>query len=213
MEEIEMYLGEAREMMEKAINHTQSELQKIRAGKAMPNMVDGIYVDYYGVSTPIAQAASISTPDARTILIRPFEKKMAYEIEKAIVNSQLGLTPQNDGESLRLNLPPLTEERRKDLVKKAKQETEQGKVAVRNARKEVNEALRKLLKDGASEDAIKGAEEKVQQYTDKYVAQIDSILEHKEKEIMTVWCSIEQDTVSRSTLLEYLGLMQSAPTL
>ena len=181
-----MYLGEAREMMEKAINHTQSELQKIRAGKAMPNMVDGIYVDYYGVSTPIAQAASISTPDARTILIRPFEKKMAYEIEKAIVNSQLGLTPQNDGESLRLNLPPLTEERRKDLVKKAKQETEQGKVAVRNARKEVNEALRKLLKDGASEDAIKGAEEKVQQYTDKYVAQIDSILEHKEKEIMTV---------------------------
>jgi ribosome recycling factor len=186
MEEIEMYLGEARELMDKAINHTQSELQKIRAGKAMPNMVDGIYVDYYGVSTPIAQAATISTPDARTILIRPFEKKMAYEIEKAIVNSQLGLTPQNDGESIRLNLPPLTEERRKDLVKKSKVETEHGKVGVRNARKEVNEALRKLLKDGASEDAIKGAEEKVQQYTDQYVAKIDAILEAKEKEIMTV---------------------------
>jgi ribosome recycling factor len=186
MEEIEMYLGEAREMMDKAINHTQSELQKIRAGKAMPNMVDGIYVDYYGVSTPIAQAATISTPDARTIQIRPFEKKMAYEIEKAIVNSQLGLTPQNDGESIRLNLPPLTEERRRDLVKKSKVETEQGKVGIRNARKEVNEALRKLLKDGASEDAIKGAEEKVQQYTDQYVAKIDLILEAKEKEIMTV---------------------------
>ena len=186
MEEIEMYLGEAQEMMDKAIKHTQAELQKIRAGKAMPNMVDGIYVDYYGVSTPIAQAATISTPDARTILIRPFEKKMTYEIEKAIVASQLGLTPQNDGENIRLNLPPLTEERRRDLVKKSKAETEQGKVAIRNARKEVNEMLRKLLKEGASEDEVKSAEDKVQQYTDQHTAKIDVILEVKEKEIMTV---------------------------
>jgi ribosome recycling factor len=152
----------------------------------MPNMVDGIYVDYYGVSTPIAQAASITIPDARTILIRPFEKKMTTEIEKAIVNSHIGLTPQNDGENIRLNLPSLNEERRRDLVKKSKAETEQGKVAVRNARKEVNEALRKLLKEGVSEDSVKTAEDKVQQYTDKYVAQIDTILEAKEKEIMTV---------------------------
>jgi ribosome recycling factor len=165
MEEIAMYLGEAQEMMDKTIQHTQAELQKIRAGKAMPNMVDGIYVDYYGVSTPIAQAATISTPDARTILIRPFEKKMTFEIEKAIVNSQLGLSPQNDGEAIRLNLPPLTEERRRELVKKAKQEIEAGKVGIRNARKEVNEALRKLLKEGVSEDEVKAAEEKVQQYT------------------------------------------------
>jgi ribosome recycling factor len=186
MEEIELYLGEAQEMMDKAIRHTQAELSKIRAGKAMPNMVEGIYVDYYGVSTPISQAATVSTPDARTILIRPFEKKMTGEIERAIINSDIGLSPQNDGENIRLNLPPLTEERRRDLVKKSKNETEQGKIAIRNARKEVNEALRKLLKEGVSEDAVKSAEEKVQQYTDKYVAQIDSILELKEKEIMTV---------------------------
>lgn len=186
MEEIELYLGEAQEMMDKAIKHTQNELQKIRAGKAMPSMVDGIYVDYYGVSTPIAQAATVSTPDARTILIRPFEKKMVSEIEKALINSDLGLNPQNDGENIRLNLPPLTEERRRDLVKRSKVETEQGKVAVRNARKEVNEALRKLLKEGASEDAVKLAEEKVQQYTDQHTAKLDAILEAKEKEIMTV---------------------------
>jgi len=186
MEEIELYLGEAQEMMDKAIKHTQNELHKIRAGKAMPSMVDGIYVDYYGVSTPIAQAATVSTPDARTILIRPFEKKMVSEIEKAIMNSDLGLNPQNDGENIRLNLPPLTEERRRDLVKRSKVETEQGKVAVRNARKEVNEALRKLLKEGASEDAVKLAEEKVQQYTDQHTAKLDAILEAKEKEIMTV---------------------------
>lgn len=186
MEEIELYLGEAQEMMDKAIKHTQNELHKIRAGKAMPSMVDGIYVDYYGVSTPIAQAATVSTPDARTILIRPFEKKMVSEIEKAIINSDLGLNPQNDGENIRLNLPPLTEERRRDLVKRSKVETEQGKVAVRNARKEINEALRKLLKEGASEDAVKLAEEKVQQYTDQHTAKLDAILEAKEKEIMTV---------------------------
>jgi len=186
MEEIELYLAEAQEMMQKAIGHTQNELLRIRAGKAMPSMVDGVFVDYYGVSTPLAQAASISTPDARTILIRPFEKKMTTEIEKAIVNSHVGLTPQNDGENIRLNLPSLNEERRRELVKKAKVETEQGKVGIRSARKEINEALRKLLKDGVSEDAVKAAEEKVQQYTDKYVAQVDVILEAKEKEIMTV---------------------------
>ena len=186
MEEIELYLGEAQEMMDKAIKHTQAELQKIRAGKAMPSMVDGIYVDYYGVSTPLSQAATVSTPDARTILIRPFEKKMVSEIEKAIKNSDLGLNPQNDGENIRLNLPPLTEERRRDLVKMSKVETEQGKVAVRNARKEINEALRKLLKEGASEDAVRDAEEKVQKLTDQHVAKLDTILESKEKEIMTV---------------------------
>lgn len=181
-----MYLDEAKDMMEKAIKHFGSELTKIRAGKASPAMLEGITIDYYGVTTPLNQAATVSTPDARTLMIRPFERKIIGDIERAIINSELGLNPQNDGEQIRLNLPPLTEERRRDLVKQAKGESEGGKVRVRNIRKEINEGLRKLQKDGASEDDIKRAEEKVQQLTDSYITKVDQLLEAKEKEIMTV---------------------------
>ena len=186
MEEIQFYLDEAKDQMERMLKHTGTDFQKIRAGKAQPSMLDGLTVDYYGVTTPLSQAATINTPDARTILIRPFERKMIAEIEKAIKNSDLGLNPNNDGEAVRLTIPPLTEERRRDLVKQVKAEAEAGKVRIRNVRKEVNEALRKLQKDGASEDEVKGAEEKVQKLTDLYIAKIDTLTESKDKEIMTV---------------------------
>lgn len=181
-----MYLDEAKESMEKSLRHLASELTKIRAGKANPAMLDGLMVDYYGVPTPISQAATVNTPDARTIAIRPFEKKLLSEIEKAIMNSDLNLNPSNDGEMIRLNIPALTEDRRRDLVKHSKNEGEAGKVAIRSVRKEINEGLRKLLKDGASEDDVKRAEEKVQKFTDDFIAKVDGLLVAKEAEIMTV---------------------------
>lgn len=181
-----MYLDEAKESMEKSLRHLASELTKIRAGKANPAMLDGLMVDYYGVPTPISQAATVNTPDARTIAIRPFEKKLLSEIEKAIMNSDLNLNPSNDGEMIRLNIPALTEDRRRDLVKQSKNEGEAGKVAIRSVRKEINEGLRKLLKDGASEDDVKRAEEKVQKFTDDFIAKVDGLLVAKEAEIMTV---------------------------
>jgi ribosome recycling factor len=186
MEEIQLYLDDAKESMEKAVKHTSLELTKIRAGKAMPNMLDGLMVEYYGTPTPVNQVASVSTPDARTLAIRPFEKKMITDIEKAIRNSDLGLSPQNDGETVRLNIPPLTEERRRELVKRVKNEIEAGKVSIRNIRKDTNEGLRKLLKEGASEDDIKRAEEKVQQLTDQFIGKVDTLFTAKETEIMTV---------------------------
>jgi len=186
MEEIELYLDDAKSTMDKAINHLASELTKIRAGKAMPTMLDGLFVEYYGSNTPLSQVASITTPDARTLMIKPFEKKMVSEIEKAIRNSNLGFNPQNDGECVRINVPALTEERRRDLVKQVKSEGEHGKVRIRNIRKDTNEELKKLLKDGASEDAIKDAEGKVQKLTDNYISKIDDLLAKKEAEIMTV---------------------------
>jgi ribosome recycling factor len=186
MEEIKFYLDEAKEQMEKAVNHTSHEFSKIRAGKAMPNMLDGIMVSYYGNPTPIAQVASINTPDARTLTIKPWEKKLINEIEKSIMNSDLGINPQNDGEIIRLSVPPLTEERRKNLVKQTKSEAENGKISVRNVRKDTNIALRKLLKDGASEDDIKRAEDQVQQLTDQFISKIDELLGKKENEIMTI---------------------------
>jgi ribosome recycling factor len=185
-EEVKMYLDEAQDMMKKALEHTRSELVKIRAGKAMPNMLDGILVEYYGAHMPINQVATITTLDARTLSIRPFEKGSIGAIEKAIKNSDLGINPQNNGEVIILNIPPLTEERRKQLVKQAKQEVENGKISVRNARKEINDALKKLQKEGASEDMIKKAEESVQKYTDSYIAKLDEILHNKEAEIMKV---------------------------
>jgi ribosome recycling factor len=185
-DEIKMYLDEAQEMMKKAVSHTQSELSKIRAGKAMPSMLDGILVEYYGVNMPINQIATINTPDARTLTIRPFEKGSISAIEKAIKDSDLGINPQNNGEMIILNIPPLTEERRKQLVKQVKQEIENGKISVRNARKEINEALRKLQKEGAAEDAIKKAEDSVQKYTDSYIHKLDEIMTTKEAEIMKV---------------------------
>ncbi|WP_028979664.1 ribosome recycling factor [Sporocytophaga myxococcoides] len=186
MEEIQLYLDEAKDSMQKALKHTEAEFAKIRAGKAMPSMVHGVSVSYYGIDTPLEQVSSITTPDAKTILIKPFEKKLISEIEKAIKDSNLGFNPQNDGENIRITLPPLTEERRKALVKQVKGESESGKIAIRNIRKDTNEELRTLQKEGASEDEIKKAEEKVQTLTNDFIAKIDQVLAKKEAEIMTV---------------------------
>ncbi|GAB3934983.1 ribosome recycling factor [Larkinella terrae] len=186
MEEIELYLEDARDTMEKALKHLNIELGKIRAGKASASMLDGLQVEYYGMNSPINNVASITTPDARTIAIKPFERKMIGEIEKAIRNSNLGLSPTNDGENIRLNIPALTEERRRDLVKKVKAEIEVAKVNVRNIRKDTNDGIRKLTKEGVSEDEVKKGEERVQKLTDSYIAKIDEIFVAKEKDIMVV---------------------------
>ncbi|BDD10966.1 ribosome-recycling factor [Fulvitalea axinellae] len=186
MEEIELVLELVREQMEKALKHTHNELTKIRAGKAMPNMLDGLTVDYYGSKTPVSQVASITTPDARSIVVKPWEKNMISEIERSIINSDLGLNPQNDGEVIRLNIPPLTGDRRRDLVKQAKGECENGKIGIRKARQEANDSLKQLQKDGASEDVVKTSEEKVQKITKEYTDKIDAAFTEKEKEITTV---------------------------
>ncbi len=186
MEEIEFVLEETKDLMEKAIQHTKSELLKIRAGKASPAMLEGLMVKYYNNDTPISQVASVSTPDARSIVIKPWEKNVLADIERAIINSDLGFNPQNDGDIVRINIPPLTEERRVNLTKQAKNEAEEGKISIRNARKDANDQLKKLQKEGIAEDDVKRAEDKVQNLTDDYVKRIDEILEKKEKEIMTV---------------------------
>lgn len=186
MEEINMFLEEAKDLMSKAIKHVNNELVKIRAGKASPNMLEGLMVVYYGNPTPINQVASINTPDARTLMVKPWEKSVIPEIEKAIINSDLGLNPQNDGEQIIINIPQLTEERRLALAKQAKHECEQGKVSIRNIRKETNDNLKQLQKEGAAEDDIKRAEDQVQALTDEYSKKIDEILVKKESEIMTV---------------------------
>lgn len=186
MEEIQLYLEEAKELMQKAVNHTAAELVKIRAGKAMPNLLDGLMVSYYGAPTPLQQVASVTTPDARTLTIKPWERNLINEIERSIVNSDLGLAPQNNGEIIILTIPPMTEERRRNLVKQAKNECESGKISIRTVRKETNESLRKLQKEGASEDEIKKAEDTVQKFTDSYSTKIDELLIKKEHEIMTV---------------------------
>jgi len=172
--------------MEKSLQHVSHMLAKIRAGRAMPSMLDGIMVEYYGNPTPINQVASINTPDAKSLAIKPWEKTMISEIEKAIINSDLGLNPQNDGEIVRLNIPPLTEERRKDLVKQSRNEAEHGRVSVRNVRKDANDNIKKLLKEHVSEDAVKKAETRIQELTDQYVKKIDELLAKKEDDIMTV---------------------------
>lgn len=185
-EEIQLYLDEAKELMKKSVDHTAHELSKIRAGKAMPNMLDGIVVEYYGSPTPIQQVSSINTPDARSIVIKPFERNLLNEIQRAITNSDLGLAPQNDGEVIRLNIPPLTEERRQTLVKQVKQEIEQGKVSVRNIRKDTNNSISRLKNEGISEDSVKRGEDRVQALTDQYTEALDTLLAKKEKEILTV---------------------------
>ncbi len=184
MEELELYLDEAKELMGKAFAHVGHELTKIRAGKASPNMLDGIMVSYYGAMSPLSQVSSISTPDARSIFIKPWEKSLIQEIEKAIMQANLGLTPQNDGQQVIINVPMLTEERRKQLVKQASQECEHGKVSIRTIRKETNEQLKKIK--GVSEDDVKNAEEKVQTLTNEFIVKIDGLLKKKEGEIMTV---------------------------
>ncbi len=186
MEELQLYLDEAKELMEKAVTHTSHEFARLRAGKAMPTMLDGIMVIYYGNPTPITQVASINTPDARSLVIKPWEKKTLGDIERAIINSDIGLTPQNDGELIRLNIPPLTEERRKGLVKMAKQESENGKISIRNIRKDTLHHIKALLKEGLSEDEEKKAEVEVQSLTDKYIVKIEELLVKKEEEIMKV---------------------------
>lgn len=186
MEEIQIYLDEAKESMERQLIHLSIELSKIRAGKAMSNMLDGLMIDYYGTPTPIQQVAAITTPDGRTLAVKPWEKQVIRDIERAIINSNLGFNPQNDGETIRINLPMLTEERRQILAKQAKSEGETGKVKIRSIRKEVNEDLKKLIKDGAAEDAIKDAEAKVQKLTDAFIVKIDEAVAKKEVEIMTV---------------------------
>ncbi|MEY5049542.1 MAG: ribosome recycling factor [Bacteroidota bacterium] len=186
MEEIQLYLDDAKETMEKTLSHFATDLTKVRAGKAMPNMLDGVVVEYYGVPTPISNCSAITTPDARTLAIKPFERNIIKDIERAIINSNVGLNPQNDGEMIRLVVPPLTEDRRKDLAKQIKGLGENAKISVRNIRKSTNEDLRKLIKDGASEDSIKEAEAKVQKITDAYIVKVDELVIAKEKEIMTV---------------------------
>ncbi len=186
MEEIEFYLEAARETMEGAIKHLTIELGKIRAGKASPQMLDGIKLEYYGAMSPLANVATVNTTDARTLVIKPFERKLIAEVEKAIVNSNIGLSPSNDGEVIRLSVPPLTEERRRELVKRSKGEVETAKVNIRNIRQDANNSIRKLSKDGVAEDSIKIGEERVQKITDGFIARIDQIFAVKEKDIMEV---------------------------
>lgn len=185
-EDISTIIAGTDEQMKKAITHLETELIKIRAGKANPQMLDNIVVDYYGSPMPINQVANISVMDARTLTIQPWEKNMLQPIERAIINGNIGVTPQNDGAIIRLFLPPLTEERRKELVKKCLAEGEHSKVAIRIIRRDAIENIKKLQKSGLSEDAAKDAEADVQQVTDKFISQIEKHLGIKEKEIMAV---------------------------
>lgn len=185
-EELKKISTEAENGMKKAIGHLEIELSKIRAGKATPSILDGVNVDYYGTPTPISQIANVQVLDARTISIQPWEKNMLALIERAIMGANIGITPQNDGINIRLFMPPLTEERRKEMVKKAGGEGEQSKVAIRNIRRDHIEQVKKLQKDGTSEDICKGAEDTIQALTDKHIALVEKHLEGKEKEIMTV---------------------------
>ena len=178
-------LAEARSHMQKAIEHLEIELGKIRAGRANPSMLDSVHVDYYGTNTPLSQVCNITIPDARTIAIQPWEKTMLVPIEKAIMAANLGFNPQNDGAVIRINIPSLTEERRKDLVKKTRAEVEHGKVSIRNIRRDSNEHIKREAKS-VPEDIIKGLEENIQKVTDQYIALVDKHLEAKEKEIMTI---------------------------
>lgn len=178
--------NDAQESMKKSIGHLEAELSKIRAGKATPQILDGINVDYYGSPTAIGSVANVVAADARTLTITPWEKNMLQLIERAIINSNIGLNPQNDGVMVRLFMPPLTEERRKEFVKRAHNEGEQSKVAIRSIRRDAIEQIKKLQKDGLSEDSCKGAETEIQNLTDKYITTVDKFMEAKEKEIMTV---------------------------
>ncbi|SET25910.1 ribosome recycling factor [Draconibacterium orientale] len=172
--------------MAAAVEHLEKELVHIRAGKANPAMLDGVHVEYYGSQTPLNQVANVSTPDARTIAVQPWEKNLIPQIEKAIQNANLGLNPDNNGEIIRINIPVLTEERRRGLVKQAHQEGENAKVSVRGARKDSNDSLKKLQKDGLSEDIEKDAEAEVQKMTDEFGKKIDALVQAKEEDIMTI---------------------------
>ena len=185
-DDISLLMDETEDLMNKAIAHLEAELIKIRAGKANPQMLDGIMIDYYGSQTPISQVGNISVMDARTLSIQPWEKNMLQPIERAIIASNIGINPQNDGNMIRLFLPPLTEERRKELVKRANAEGEHSKVSIRNIRREAIEAIKKSQKDGLSEDAAKDAEKDIQELTDKFISLVEKHLTKKDKEIMAV---------------------------
>lgn len=186
MEETKNCLEQAKESMENTLSFFEKELQKVHAGKATPQMLDGLKVDYYGNMTPIDQVATINTPDAKQIIIQPWERNMLPVIEKAILAANLGFTPQNNGEFIRILVPSLTEERRKEMVKKVKQDAEQNKVSIRNIRRTGNETAKKLKDSGVPEDETKKLEDDIQKLTNEYIEKIDKIVTTKEKEIMTV---------------------------
>lgn len=179
-------LGEASERMQRAVDFLEDALMNIRAGKASTNILNGVFVDYYGSQTPISGVASVTVPDAKTVLIQPWDKNMIRTIEKAILDANIGLTPSNNGEHIRLSMPPLTEERRKDLVKQSKAEAETARISLRNARRDAVEAFKKAIKEGMPEDESKDGETQVQKLLEKFSKLIDSAFEKKEKEIMTV---------------------------
>lgn len=185
-EEIDFIYAEAEEKMARAIDHLERELLKIRAGKANPQMLDSVKVDYYGTPTKLSQVSNINTPDARSILVQPWEKNMLGPIEKAIMAANLGFNPQNDGTQIRISVPPLTEERRRDLVKKAKAEAENTKVSIRNIRREAIDAGKKQEKEGVPEDMVKRFETDIQNLTNKHIALVDKHMEAKEADIMTI---------------------------
>ena len=186
MEEIEFILDSTKESMVGSIAHLEKEFLNIRAGKATPQMLGSVFVDYYGAQTPLSQVANVNVPDARTITIQPYEKSMLHPIEKAIMIANLGFNPMNNGDIIIINVPALTEERRRDLAKQAKAESEDAKVGIRNARKDANTEMKKLEKEGTSEDICKTAEDDVQKLTDSFIRKIDEILATKEAEIMKV---------------------------
>lgn len=185
-EEVEMIIEETRERMQKALDHLEHELARLRAGRATPVLLDGITVDYYGVNSPLSQVSNINTPDPKTILIQPWEKTMLGAIEKAIMAANIGLTPINNGEIIRINIPPLTEERRHQLVKQVRTEGETAKISIRNARKWANDELKRMLRDGLAEDIEKNAAETVQELTHEFSGKIDKVMALKEKDVMTV---------------------------
>ena len=185
-EDVSTYVETAEELMEESVHHLERELVKIRTGKAAPAMLEGLMVNYYGSPTPINQVANITTSDARTLVIQPWEKNMLSPIEKAIFEANLGVTPQNDGEIVRLAIPPLTEERRRDLVKRAKALGEDAKVSIRNVRRDAMDHIRKAVKNGFPEDVGKRREDEVQQLTNRHIDKVDKIIETKEKDIMTI---------------------------
>jgi len=186
MEEIEFILDSTKESMEGSVAHLEKSFLNIRAGKASPQMLGSVFVDYYGSQTPLSQIANVNVPDARTITVQPYEKSMLHPIEKAIMIANLGFNPMNNGDNIIISVPPLTEERRRDLVKQAKAETEDAKIGIRNARKDANTEIKKLEKDGTSEDLCKDAEDAIQKLTDTYIRKAEDHLLHKEAEIMKV---------------------------
>ncbi|MEF9923498.1 MAG: ribosome recycling factor [Muribaculaceae bacterium] len=186
MNDVNFYISSAEEKMEMSVEFLDESLAHIRAGKANTKILDGIRVEYYGSAVPIANVANVSVPDARTIAITPWEKPMFKEIEKAIINSELGITPESNGEIIRISIPPLTEDRRKALVKQSKGEAEQAKISVRNARRDAIEGLKKAVKEGMPEDVEKDAEAKMQKIHDKFMKRIDDLFGAKEREILTV---------------------------